>query len=76
MLHLGLCRSALCCIQGYVVRHNVTFSIMSHSDLHMSFGIVSFGVMSFGKMSFGVMSFGLLSVYRGGGFMSHSCLCP
>ena len=28
MLHLGLCR-----IRGYVVQHNVTSGIMSHSDL-------------------------------------------
>ena len=32
MLHSGLCRSALCRIRGYVAGHNVTFSIMSHSD--------------------------------------------
>ena len=30
---LGLCRSALCRIWVYVVRHNDAFGIMSHSAL-------------------------------------------
>ena len=38
MVHLWLCRLvlchlALCRIQGYVVRHNVAYGIMLHSDL-------------------------------------------
>ena len=41
---LVLCRWALCCIRGYVIRHNVAFGLMS-------LGIVSFGVMSFGVLS-------------------------
>ena len=64
MSHSGLCHSALCRIQGYVVwhylcriRHYVAFGLMS-------FGYVSFGIMSFGVRSFGVMSFGIMSVYR------------
>ena len=33
MLLFGiLSHSVLCCIQHYVVRYNVTFGIMSHSD--------------------------------------------
>ena len=33
LCHLALCCSALCRIQTYVVRHNVAYNIMTHSDL-------------------------------------------
>ena len=68
--------SALCRIQGYVVRHYV----VRH---YVAFGVMSFGIMSLGIMSFGILSFGIMTHsglwhirdYVTFSIMSHSALC-